>query len=326
MQHGATYTRSVGETDSHVRVLEDLQAQRLRRPYAVVGFGGWIDASTAATGAVHYLVEQLGAHRVAELDPEAFYTFTDTRPHVSTGGVGRRELEWPRAEWFVVRQPDDIAHDLILFVAPEPNLRWRTFTEVVLDVLQQLGAETVVSLGAVLASVHHRAQVPLRGWSAASHLRDALRRGQIGFSDYQGPAGIATVLLAAAQERGLPAVGLSALSPSYIAGMPNPRTSAALLRAVTNLSAIPLPLTNLERAGRVLQERVDHSLAEQPDLREQVDRLAPLTDLAEPAPAEEAGHDETAHGELPSSAAVLRELEDFLNQLRGDTGGAPGGT
>jgi len=303
-----------------VRWLADPQAQDLRRPYAVVSFGGWIDASTAATGAVHYLVAQLGARRVAELDPEPFYTFTDTRPHASSSGIGQRALQWPRAEWFVAQQAGESAHDLVLFVAPEPNLRWRTFTEVVLDVLQQLGTETLLSLGAVLAPVHHGARVPLSGWATADHLRDALRRRHIRFSDYQGPTGIATALLAAAGERGLPAVGLSALSPSYIASIRNPRTSAALLRAVAGLSGVALPLGELDAAGRALQERVDQSLAEQPEVRAQVDRLAEVTELPEQPPGE--AEDEPAQGELPSSAAVLRDLEEFLKQLREDNGGA----
>ena len=41
--------------------------------------------------------------------------------------AGRREPVWPRAEWYVVRMPEDVPHDLVLFTAPEPNLRWRGF-------------------------------------------------------------------------------------------------------------------------------------------------------------------------------------------------------
>jgi proteasome assembly chaperone (PAC2) family protein len=278
----------------------------------VLGFGGWIDAGFAATGAVRYLVDHLPTQRFAELDPEAFYSFTDTRPRVRVRD-GLREPEWPLAEWFVARMPDEAQHDLILFTGPEPNLRWQTFTTVMLDLLQKVGTETVVSLGAVLAPVHHRARVSMRGRGTTDELKAELRRRHIGSGNYQGPTGITTILLLAAQERGIPGLSLSASSPSYLANVPNPRTSAALLRAVADITHVPLPLGQLERESRALMEQVDQSIASQPELREAVERLADEVDeapeVAEPEVPE-------VPPELPSSAAVLADLEEFLRDLR----------
>jgi proteasome assembly chaperone (PAC2) family protein len=302
--------------DGALRVIEDLDAQHLRRPLAIVGFGGWIDAGFAATGAVKYLIDQLNAQRVAELDPEPFYSFTDTRPRVSHPSPGRRVPVWPRAEWSVVRMPDDVPHDLVLFTAPEPNLRWRSFTALALDVFQQLGTETLVSLGAVLAPIHHRAQPPLRGWATTDSIRTLLRRRQISSGRYEGPTGITTVLLAAARERGVAAFSLSTSSPSYLTDMPNPRASAALLRMAGEIGAIEFPLLDLDAESRVVAERVDQFLAERPELREAVDRL-PFT--AEPTPDAPPASNEPPV-ELPSSAAVLQDLEDFLKSLRRENG------
>jgi proteasome assembly chaperone (PAC2) family protein len=307
----------VGDTDSALREIENLESLHLRRPFAVVGFGGWIDAGFAATGAVKFLVEHLSGQRVAELDPEPFYSFTDTRPRVSHPAPGRREPVWPHAEWFVVRMPDDVPHDLVLFTAPEPNLRWRGFSTIVLDVFQRLGVETLVSLGAVLAPVHHRAQPPLRGWATTDVLRSLLRRRQIGSGRYEGPTGITTILLVAARERGMPAFSLSTSSPSYLTDMPNPRASAALLRVAGEVGGIPFPLMDLEAESRVVAERVDQFLAERPELREAVDRL-PYT--AEQHSTAEPTVSDDPPPELPSSAAVLQDLEDFLKSLRKENG------
>src|SRR5207244_11645875 len=91
--------------------------------------------------------------------------------------------------------------DLVLFTAPEPNLRWRGFTTVVLDVFQKLGTETLVSFGAVLAPVHHRARPPVRGWATTDPLRALLRRRQVGSGRYEGPTGLHTAPVAAARDR-----------------------------------------------------------------------------------------------------------------------------
>jgi len=55
--------------DGSLRTFEELDSLHLRRPFAIVGFGGWIDAGFAATGAVKYLVEHLEATRIADIDP-----------------------------------------------------------------------------------------------------------------------------------------------------------------------------------------------------------------------------------------------------------------
>jgi len=303
--------------DGSLRAIEDIDSLHLRRPIAIVGFGGWIDAGFAATGAVKYLVEHLEATRIAEIDPEPFYSFTDTRPRVSHPQPGVRLPVWPKAEWFVVRMPEESPHDLVLFTAPEPNLRWRGFTALLLDVLERLGTEMLVSFGAVLAPIHHRATPPLRVWATTDSIRTLLRRRQIGSGRYEGPTGITTVLLSSARERSIPSFSLSTSSPSYLSDMPNPRASATLLRMAGEIGAVQFPLLDLEAESRVVAERVDQFLAERPELKEAVDRL-PYTEAEAGAPSSAQG----PQAELPSSAAVLQDLEEFLRSLRPENGGS----
>ena len=48
----------------------------------VMAFGGWIDAGRAATGALRHLASDLRAVRVARINPEEFFMFTQERPEV----------------------------------------------------------------------------------------------------------------------------------------------------------------------------------------------------------------------------------------------------
>ena len=145
------------------RALEDLRGQHLREPYVVAGFGGWINAGSASTAAIEHLLSHFAAYKVAELDAERFYQFSDTRPTTALNADGERIHIWPQAEVFVARTQRG-GRDLILFLGPEPNLRWRTFTETLVDIFQQLGAVALLSLGAILAPVHYRSPVQMRGW------------------------------------------------------------------------------------------------------------------------------------------------------------------
>ena len=61
----------------------------------VIAFGGWIDAGRAATGALRHLVRDLPAARLARIDPEEFFVFTQERPEVRLRDDGSRDILWP---------------------------------------------------------------------------------------------------------------------------------------------------------------------------------------------------------------------------------------
>src|SRR5437588_275234 len=55
----------------------------LTRPVLVAAFRGWNDGAQAASLAAGYLARLWGADQIADLDPEGFFDFQATRPHVS---------------------------------------------------------------------------------------------------------------------------------------------------------------------------------------------------------------------------------------------------
>src|SRR5207245_7088541 len=115
----------VPEPHELIHYLPDAEALVLRQPHALVAFGGWVDAGSGGTGGVRHLITNLKTRKIAEIDPEEFYSFTDTRPLVSIVGAGERAIHWPRGEFHGASL--EHTDDLVLFVAPEPNLKWRTF-------------------------------------------------------------------------------------------------------------------------------------------------------------------------------------------------------
>lgn len=290
----------------------DLDGLALRQPYAVITFGGWIDAGAASTGALSYLVEQLSAQKVVELEPEPFYSFSDTRPGTRLMEIGPVLIKWPHPEIWIARLPE-ATRDLVLFSAPEPNLRWRTFADTLVETLARMGVTTIISLGTILAPIHYRAQVPLRGWASEKEHRSILLRRNIRPSGYEGPTGIATAVLVAARAHDLACVGITGSTPSYLTGMAFPSASIALLRTVAELTDVPLPLNELDKTTRAVARRIDSFLAERPELQEQIDQLgeaeASLTTEDPDRPA-------SSGGELPSADVVLRDLEEFLRQAR----------
>jgi predicted ATP-grasp superfamily ATP-dependent carboligase len=279
----------------------------LRAPALVCAFKGWNDAADAASEAVSFVAGTLGAQRFATLDPEEFYDFQATRPVVKLVGGEAREIVWPDVELFEARVPR-APRDLILMVGSEPSMRWRTFTNVVVELAEALGTQLVVTLGALLADVPHTRPVSITGLASDPVL---IARLGLSRSSYEGPTGIVGVLHAACQRNGLPSASLWAAVPHYVAASPNPKASLALVRKLEGLVGVAVDASELEEAAAEYDRRVNVAVSSDPEVQAFVERLEQVT-----------GEDPVqTEGPLPSGETIARDLQRFLRQRGEDPPG-----
>src|SRR5919202_613004 len=174
----------------------------LRNPVLITAFRGWNDGGQGASLAGGYLAKAWGADRFAEIDPEGFFDFQATRPHVAlVDGVTRR-IDWPETTFYHCHLPGS-DRDAVLLLAIEPNLRSRTFTGLVVDLARDLGVDLVVTLGALLADVPHTRPAPVTGTATDPEL---IERLGLSASRYEGPTGIVGILHGACRGAELPSV------------------------------------------------------------------------------------------------------------------------
>ena len=77
----------------------------LRSPILIAAFAGWPDAAEVASGSARYLARKLRARRFAEIDPEEFYVFTETRPDHPHPGAGSARARMAKQRVFSWRNP-----------------------------------------------------------------------------------------------------------------------------------------------------------------------------------------------------------------------------
>jgi proteasome assembly chaperone (PAC2) family protein len=280
-------------------------------PTMVVAFGGWVDAGEAATGALRYLVRQLAATPLATIDPEEFVDFTTIRPVVRLSAEGRRRIRWPRIAFWTWQPPDGGA-GLLLFRSVEPHQRWRTYATLLLDVAARCGVQRIVSLGAVLAAVPHTRPPLVTGSSTDPvwHARLEACGIRTRRSRYEGPTGIATVVVDAATRRGLPSLTLRGQAPHYLGGATNPAVSRALLTTVAHLLALELDVAPFEAAVRVFRTQCDQAVAKDAAVQAYVRQLEQDYDTT----GDEAPR--PRHDDDFNSEQLMHELEEFLRQER----------
>src|SRR5918998_4616028 len=90
----------------------------IERPLLIAAFRGWNDGGQGASLAAGYLARLWDADEIADLDPEGFFDFQATRPHVKLVDGLTRHIDWPETTFYTAR-PEGYDRDLVLLLGIE---------------------------------------------------------------------------------------------------------------------------------------------------------------------------------------------------------------
>jgi predicted ATP-grasp superfamily ATP-dependent carboligase len=280
----------------------------LTRPVLISAFRGWNDGGQGASLAGGYLAKTWEAARFAEIEPEGFFDFQATRPHVSLVEGRTRRIDWPDNAFYHGAVPG-ADRDAVLFLGIEPNLRWRTFTGLVTGLAQELGVELVITLGSLLADVPHTRPSPVTGGATDPELIERLGLQR---SRYEGPTGIVGVLHDACHRADLPSISLWAAVPHYVSLAPSPRAALALCQRLGELLETEIDTAELDEAAERYSEQVSEAVASDEETATYVAELEQRADVLE------------AEENLPSGDSLAAELTRFLREREHGDGGPEG--
>ena len=279
----------------------------LRRPVLISAFRGWNDGGQGASLAGGFLARAWSAARFAEIDGEEFFDFQATRPHVSLVDGETRKIDWPDTAFHHAQIPGT-DRDAVLLLGVEPNLRWRRFTGLIVDLAQDLGVELVVTLGSLLADVPHSRPSPVTGSASEPALVEELGLER---SRYEGPTGIVGVLHDACFRQGLRSVSLWAAVPHYVSLAPSPRAALALCDRLGTILDTAIDTHELQEASEAYSEQVTSAVAGDEETAAYVEELEQRADSLE-------------EQQMPSGEALAAELTRYLRDRERGNGGASG--
>ncbi|HEV2360138.1 MAG TPA: PAC2 family protein [Acidimicrobiales bacterium] len=241
----------------------------LRHPVVIASFEGWNDAGDAASTATAYFARAWKAQPFAEIDPEEFVDFTEHRPEVRIVEGETRQIIWPTTV-FASASPEGSASDFVVVRGYEPQMRWKAFCDLVVDAVRQIGAESVITLGSLLAEVAHTSPVPI---VATSNDPETLKRYALSRSRYEGPTGIVGVLHAAFAAAGIPSLSLWASVPYYVPQITSPKAALALVTRAESVIGVEVDRSDLEELATSYEAEVDALVADDDDISAYVARL-----------------------------------------------------
>ena len=273
----------------------------LNNPVIITAFEGWNDAGEAATTAVKYFQDRFSAIKVGAIESEEFFDFTISRPVIEIPDE-HREIIWPATEILIAKMFDS-KHDLVIIVGHEPQLRWRTFTEQVIEVASLIESHMVVTLGSLLTDIPHSRPVKVFGSSDDSELA---KRLNLPPSTYEGPTGIVGVINSVLREKEIPSMSLWAGVPSYVSGAHSPKAALALVERLADVLEIGISCTDLEIASAAYERQINELVAEDMDTAEYVNQLE-----------EDFDHNSEVNEEDSNPELLVSEVEDFLRNQTG---------
>lgn len=250
----------------------------------VIAFSGWNDAGEGATGALNHLMSvwsklspKILPVLIADVDPEEFYDFQVNRPRVFTDETSTRSITWPTTKVYGIALPH-LDRDLVVVVGEEPSMRWKSFTQEILNLADDLEVSMVVTVGSLLADIPHSRPISVGITAANSTAAD---RFNVEISNYEGPTGILGVIHDGCVRRGIDGVSLWAPVPHYASGAPSPKVALALIHALEDLLAISIPQDELESASDTWEREIDSLAQEDSDVADYVKSLEESKDAAD---------------------------------------------
>ena len=211
-----------------------------------------------------------------------------------------RRISWPTTRMSLAKLPGS-DRDVVLIHGIEPNMRWRSFCQDIVGIMLELGVETAVLLGALLADAPHTRPVPVTGAASDSGLTSGSSSNR---PATRGRPASSACSRTRSRRRAWRRCPLWAAVPHYVAQPPSPKATLALLRWVEDLLDVSVPMGDLPEQARAWERGVNE-LAEQD------------TEVAEYVRALEEQKDAT---ELPEATgdAIAREFERYLRRRGGD--------
>ena len=268
----------------------------LESPVLLLATESWTDAGLGAQAAIAQILETIPTEVLATFNSDDLIDFRSRRPIVRIADGVVEGLSWPEIQLRAGR--DGAGRSLLVLGGPEPDMAWHAFVRAVVDLAMKLEVRLVAGLGAYPAPVPHTR--PVRLMAIATRPELAAQVGVVP-GTAEMPAGIQTALQEGFAAAGVPAIGVWARVPHYLAATPYPAAAAALVDALASVAGLKLDAEPLHAAAASIVGQIDEIVANNEEYRVLVSRL------------EAAFDDElTPPSGLPSGDELAAELERFL--------------
>jgi hypothetical protein len=275
---------------------------QLDDPVLVVMLLGWIDAGTAGATAMGVLQGELAGRRIATFDGDTFIDYRARRPLLQLREGVNTNLVWPELRLDAARDPE--GHDVLLLTGHEPDMAWHLFCDAMVGLAADLGVRKAVGLGAYPFAAPHTRPSRLSITAATPEVAATVPYLR---NSVDVPAGIEAALERRFAEADIPALGLWAQVPHYVANYPYPAAAVSLLQGLREVAGVSVSGTALADEATAHRQQLDTLVANSDEHVTMVHQLEQVYDA-------ESESQPDISGPLPTGDELAAELERYLRE------------
>ncbi len=253
------------------------QRPKLHEPTLLLALTGWMDGGLVSTGTVNRIMDGRKVVEIARITSDSYYIFNFPgsmevaamfRPEVKyKDGLIIGEMDMPTNVFHA-----DETDNLIFFLGREPNLRWQGFADCILELATQMGVKRIIFMGSFGGTVPHTREPRMYGSVSHASLQSVLADNQLKPSDYEGPGGFSSLLLAQSPAKGIEMLSMVAEIPGYLEGV-NPLSIEAVTRRLARLLNQPVDFEAMRKDSNAWELRVSEAVEKDAELAETVRKL-----------------------------------------------------
>jgi predicted ATP-grasp superfamily ATP-dependent carboligase len=278
------------------------------RRVLVHSFSGFMDAGSAAQLAVSHLLDTCEHRLIGEFDPDGIIDYRARRPRMTYNVNRFTGVDIPTVKLHEVT--DEQGTRFLLLSGPEPDYRWREFTDRVLDLIEDLEVDLTVGLIGIPWPAPHTRPVGVTFHAT----KPELVRGHVStLGELEIPGHLAALLELRLGELDRDAMGLAVQVPHYLVQFEYPRAAIALLRALSGAAGLALPTDELAIAAETADLEIDRQTQ---NSEEFAPLLTALESQYDAGVAGDASATEEGGGlPLPDADEIGAQVERFLAEM-----------
>ena len=276
----------------------------LKNPYMVAA---WPGMGGVAIIAARYLAEKLDAEDLGSISPQGFFDI---------GGVliennVVQDISFPENSLYLAR--DKAERDWIIFIGEaQPTSNAYRMANVLLDLAQRFKVQRLYTFAAAPTHIYHTKQPRVLGAVTSQELLPEpsvyditpLREGSI--------SGLNGLMLGVAKQRHVEGMCLLGEIPIYTTNVANPRSSAAVIRVLSQMTGLEIDMADIEKWAEQTDTQIEEKISQlKESFGEEAHGLIEYFDQL----AEQTGSDDI-HQEYRAEE-LHRDIERFLKDQGG---------
>lgn len=235
------------------------QLPELGQPVLIQALTGFVDAGHATRLAGDHLIGSLPSQVIVTFNIDELLDYRSRRPPMIFSG-GWEHYDEPSLALHVVHDRGGVP--FLLLRGPEPDLRWRSFTAAIQELVERLRVRLTIGLNTIPMAVPHTRP----GGLTAYGTRDELIAGYEPWTQrVQVPGSAGHLLEYELGRAGKDVIGFAVHVPHYLAQTEYPAAAEQLLVSVSRATGLLLPVDELRAAAAQVRIDLDKQIARDND-------------------------------------------------------------